>query len=70
MILGGVVEIFLGVAAEGKSLEDIAKPLSMVGKAVGAVTEKPRPHSSARPPEQAVGPEPPPTSPSIMPTCT
>jgi MFS family permease len=43
MILGGLAEVFLGVAAEGKSLEDIAKPLSMVGKAVGKVTEKPRP---------------------------
>jgi MFS family permease len=28
MILGGVVEIFLGVAAEGRSLEDISDPLS------------------------------------------
>jgi MFS family permease len=28
MILGGVVEIFLGVAAEGRSLEDISEPLS------------------------------------------
>jgi hypothetical protein len=43
MILGGLAEVFLGVAAEGKSLEDIAKPLSMVRKAVGTVTEKPRP---------------------------
>jgi hypothetical protein len=30
MIIGGLVEIFLGVAAEGKSLEDVASPLSMV----------------------------------------
>jgi MFS family permease len=30
MILGGLVEVFLGVAAEGKSLEDIATPLSAV----------------------------------------
>jgi len=37
MILGGLAEVFLGVAAEGKSLEDIASPLSMVRKAVGAV---------------------------------
>lgn len=28
MIVGGVVELFLGVAAEGRSLEDIASPLS------------------------------------------
>jgi MFS family permease len=30
MILGGLVEVFLGVAAEGRSLEDIATPLSAV----------------------------------------
>jgi hypothetical protein len=36
MIIGGVVEIFLGVAAEGKSLEDVASPLSMVRKATTA----------------------------------
>jgi hypothetical protein len=30
MILGGIVEIFLGVAAERKSLEDVASPLSLV----------------------------------------
>jgi MFS family permease len=28
MILGGIVEIFLGVKAEGQQLEDIAKPLT------------------------------------------
>jgi MFS family permease len=36
MIIGGLVEIFLGVAAEGKSLEDVASPLSMVRNAEGA----------------------------------
>jgi MFS family permease len=35
MVIGGVVEIFLGVDAEGKSLEHIAAPLS-------AVTTRPR----------------------------
>jgi MFS family permease len=35
MIIGGLVEIFLGVAAEGKSLEDVASPLSMVQRADG-----------------------------------
>jgi MFS family permease len=30
MIIGGLVEVFLGVAAEGKSLEDVATPLSAV----------------------------------------
>jgi MFS family permease len=28
MVIGGVVEIFLGVKAEGQSLEDIAQPLT------------------------------------------
>ena len=32
MILGGVVAIFFGVDAEGKSLEDVATPLSVVAK--------------------------------------
>jgi predicted permease len=30
MAFGGIVEIFLGVSAEQKSLEDVASPLSMV----------------------------------------
>jgi len=30
MMIGGVVELFLGVAAEGRSLEDVASPLSAV----------------------------------------
>jgi MFS family permease len=34
MVVGGVVEILLGIAAEGKSLEDIANPLSMVRRPV------------------------------------
>jgi MFS family permease len=37
MIAGGVVAAFLGVAAEGKSLEDIAKPLSVVSKPPEAI---------------------------------
>ena len=32
MILGGLVAIFFGVDAEGKSLEDVARPLSVIGK--------------------------------------
>ena len=31
MVLGGVVEALLGVRAEGRSLEDIAEPLTVVG---------------------------------------
>ena len=38
MIVGGVAEVFLGVAAEGKPLEDVASPLSMVRKAAGSVS--------------------------------
>jgi hypothetical protein len=38
MILGGAAEIIFGVAAEGKSLEDIAAPLSMVRKAASSVS--------------------------------
>jgi MFS family permease len=32
MIVGGLVAVFLGVDAEGKSLEDVARPLSVVAK--------------------------------------
>ena len=32
MIVGGLVAVFFAVDAEGKSLEDIAKPLSVIGK--------------------------------------
>jgi len=32
MILGGLVAVFLAVNAEGKSLEDIARPLSVIAK--------------------------------------
>ena len=30
MIIGGLVEVVLGIAAEGKSLEEVARPLSAV----------------------------------------
>ena len=32
MVVGGLVEVFLGVDAEGKSLEDVATPLSVVSR--------------------------------------
>ena len=32
MIIGGVVEAYLGIDAEGKSLEDVATPLSVVAE--------------------------------------
>ncbi len=37
MILGGVVAAFLGVAAEGKSLEDVARPLGVIGRPPEAI---------------------------------
>jgi hypothetical protein len=37
MILGGVVAIFCAVDAEGKSLEDVARPLSVVAKPPGTI---------------------------------
>ena len=36
MVVGGLVEVFLGVDAENKSLEDVANPLSAVGEAEAA----------------------------------
>jgi MFS family permease len=42
MIIGGLVEIFLGVAAEGKSLEDVASPLSMVKKTTSGAAAPPQ----------------------------
>ena len=45
MMIGGAVEVVLGVAAEGKSLEDVADPLSAVNGpgALSNVTGAPRP---------------------------
>ena len=37
MILGGVVAVFFGVDAEGKALEDVARPLSVVAKPAEAI---------------------------------
>jgi MFS family permease len=43
MILGGLVAAALAVDAEGKSLEDIAAPLSMVRKVAAQITPEPKP---------------------------
>jgi len=48
MILGGVVAAFLAVDAEGKSLEDIAKPLSVIAKPAQAIFRS-GDHSGGRP---------------------
>ena len=37
MVLGGVAAIFFGVAAEGKSLEDVATPLSVISRPPQAI---------------------------------
>jgi MFS family permease len=37
MVIGGVVAIFFGVAAEGKALEDVATPLSVIAKPSEAI---------------------------------
>jgi hypothetical protein len=37
MILGGLVAAFLAVDAEGKSLEDVAKPLGVISKPPEAI---------------------------------
>jgi hypothetical protein len=37
VIVGGIAEIFLGVNAEGKSLENIAKPLGVIAKPSEAI---------------------------------
>jgi MFS family permease len=37
MILGGLVAAFLGVDAEGRSLEDVARPLSVIAKPAKAI---------------------------------
>jgi MFS family permease len=42
MVIGGIAEIVLGISAERKSLEDIARPLSLVRKAVGSASERVR----------------------------
>ena len=46
MMIGGLVEVFLGVNAEGKSLEDVASPLSSVSQPsphLSNITGAPRP---------------------------
>jgi MFS family permease len=37
MIVGGLVAVFFAVDAEGKSLEDVARPLSVIGKPAEAI---------------------------------
>ena len=37
MLVGGLVAVFFAVDAEGKSLEDVAKPLGVIGKPSEAI---------------------------------
>jgi MFS family permease len=39
MIIGGIAETVLGIAAEGKSLEDVARPLSQTSETASPVSE-------------------------------
>ena len=43
MIVGGLVAVFFAVDAEGKSLEDVARPLSVIGKPSEAIFRSRRP---------------------------
>ena len=49
MIIGGLVEIFLGVNAAGKSLEQVTKPITSVDDKVGAPTAPTAPTAPAAP---------------------
>jgi hypothetical protein len=41
MLIGGLVEVFLGVRAAGKSLEQITKPVASVAEPAPAVAVTP-----------------------------
>ena len=63
MMIGGAVAWFLGVDAERKSLEDIAEPLSVVGRSDGAPPPRTGGHQPQRapkstPPDPPVGSKP------------
>jgi MFS family permease len=55
MIVGGIVEIFLGVKAEGQQLEDIAKPLTAEDAEGDAATDGGRPARPQRRPSPRSG---------------
>ena len=48
MLIGGLVEVFLGVNAAGKSLEQITKPLTSVEEKAPATPAVARPHRVRR----------------------
>jgi len=49
MVAGGLVEVFLGVQAAGKSLEQVTKPITSVDDKVGAPTAPTAPTAPAAP---------------------
>jgi MFS family permease len=53
MIVGGLVAVFLAVDAEGKSLEDVATPLSVIGKPAEAIFRTGAPPTASEPPSTA-----------------
>jgi MFS family permease len=55
MIVGGIVEIFLGVKAEGQQLEDIAKPLTAEDAEGDTATDGGRPARAQRRPSPRSG---------------
>ena len=56
MILGGLVAVFQAVDAEGKALEDIAKPLSVVAKPAEAIFRATALLPRSRPPATSPAP--------------
>jgi hypothetical protein len=57
MVVGGITELILGVAAERRSLEDIATPLSAVGNPYGSMSAGARTgFSRSTPPESLYHP--------------
>ena len=55
MIIGGIIAIFFGVAAEGKSLEEVATPLSVIGKPPEAIFRAGGQRSGAGPSSRGAG---------------
>jgi hypothetical protein len=49
MVIGGLVEVFLGVNAAGKSLEQVTKPLTSVAGKATAPAPAAAPTAPARP---------------------
>ena len=66
MILGGVVAVFFAVDAEGKSLEDVATPLSVIAKPAEAIFRSGGASPGPVPPRAAARPATPPSGPGAQ----